>query len=211
MLLFWFGLVIGIVLSLASFSILRVAPLTGGAAGRSERGTPRLAETTVSASGAMAALAAGSLLMLVLASGGSFQLASPSGSLTSTSPMEPAPTPADSDIARMKSYISAINLVAKGSPAAEPKSQVGELPDVESMIGGLERRLRANSTDIEGWRTLGWSYSNTNRPSQAVKAYEQALVIAPDRSDIREALEAAKTAAGAVVPPPLPSSTGVTD
>lgn len=209
--LFWLGLAIGMSLSISGFLILRVTPFNAGASGRSGTGSLLLAETTVRTSLAWAALAASSLLMAVVVSDGQVQPASPPGTSTPTSPMEPAPTSADSDIARMKSYISAINLVAKGPQTAEPKSQVGGLPDVETMIGDLERRLRANSADIEGWRTLGWSYSNTNRPNQAVKAYEQALTLAPDRSDIQEALKTAMTAAGTGVPPPLPSSTGFTD
>jgi cytochrome c-type biogenesis protein CcmH len=66
------------------------------------------------------------------------------------------------------------------------QAQAG-LPSVEEMIGRLVARLARNPKDIEGWRTLGWSYANTGRFSEAAEAYAKAIELSPDAAEIRSA------------------------
>lgn len=66
------------------------------------------------------------------------------------------------------------------------------VPDVDTMIARLAQRLEASPNDVKGWTMLGWSYLNTQRPADAVKAYERALQIEPESAEIREALNTAK-------------------
>jgi cytochrome c-type biogenesis protein CcmH len=61
------------------------------------------------------------------------------------------------------------------------------LPSVEEMIDRLVARLAQNPNDAEGWRTLGWSYANTGRFSEAGEAYAKAIELAPDIAEIRSA------------------------
>lgn len=98
----------------------------------------------------------------------------------------------DADIARLKGYLSSAGDASLGLKTRERKSEDGGLPDVETMIARLETRLKAEPDDVEGWRTLGWSYLNTAQPFKAVIAYQKAIEIAPNRSDLAEALESAQ-------------------
>ena len=89
------------------------------------------------------------------------------------------------------------------------------LPDVDTMIERLAKRLETEPNDANGWRTLGWSYLNTGRPADAVKAYERLLTLTPGNSDAETALnEARKKAAspslpsGDATPAPAPNTSG---
>jgi cytochrome c-type biogenesis protein CcmH len=66
------------------------------------------------------------------------------------------------------------------------RAQAG-LPSVEEMIDRLVARLERNPNDAEGWRTLGWSYANTGRFSEAGEAYAKAIDLAPDIAETRSA------------------------
>jgi cytochrome c-type biogenesis protein CcmH len=57
------------------------------------------------------------------------------------------------------------------------------LDDVDTLISRLAERLKTDSTDGEGFRMLGWSYINTDRPADAIKAYEKAIKLLPNRAD----------------------------
>ncbi|MGE0055253.1 MAG: tetratricopeptide repeat protein [Hyphomicrobium sp.] len=74
-----------------------------------------------------------------------------------------------------------------GGAAANPS-----LPDVDTMISRLVQRLEASPDDVKGWTMLGWSYLNTQRPADAVKAYEHALQIEPENAELKQALSLAK-------------------
>lgn len=102
----------------------------------------------------------------------------------------------DAEISRIENYLASVGRAPSGNEAPAPQSRQGGLPDVETMIGGLKKRLEAEPGDVEGWRTLGWSYLNTGRPAEALKAYEKALAIAPDREDLKEGVRSARAAAG---------------
>ncbi len=80
-----------------------------------------------------------------------------------------------------------------GGPAAG-------LPTVEEMTRRLAARLARNPNDTEGWRTLGWSYMNIGRFSDAADAYAKAIQLAPDNTEFRGGrVEALVGAAGGVV------------
>jgi len=49
---------------------------------------------------------------------------------------------------------------ADGQPQSPLQAHLGT---VDEMIGGLVERLNRNPKDTQGWRTLGWSYFNTER------------------------------------------------
>lgn len=110
----------------------------------------------------------------------------------------------EGDVSQLEYYLARIGAgrgVAGAERAVPPlQSQMAQqassdLPDVDTMIGRLAARLEHAPDDVEGWRTLGWSYLNTDRAGAAVAAYERAARLAPDRGDITQALAEARAAA----------------
>lgn len=81
-----------------------------------------------------------------------------------------------------------------GSPAPMAGG-APELDDVDTMIQRLAARLEKDGSDGEGWRMLGWSYFNTGKNAEAVRAYAKAVELLPDRADIRAAYGEAMVAA----------------
>ncbi|HET7888867.1 MAG TPA: tetratricopeptide repeat protein [Bradyrhizobium sp.] len=70
--------------------------------------------------------------------------------------------------------------------APQPQPRSG-LPSVEEMIQRLVARLEKNAGDAEGWRTLGWSYLNVGRFSEASNAYAKAIELLPGNAELRTA------------------------
>ena len=68
--------------------------------------------------------------------------------------------------------------------ATSAATPAGSLDDVDTMIAKLAERLKTDTTDGEGFRMLGWSYVNTNRPAEAVTAYAAAVKLLPGRADV---------------------------
>ena len=62
-------------------------------------------------------------------------------------------------------------------PAAAPVAAAQ--PSVDEVITTLEARLKANPSDAEGWRMLGWSYYQTQRYAEAATAMKRATVLDP--------------------------------
>jgi cytochrome c-type biogenesis protein CcmH len=91
---------------------------------------------------------------------------------------------------------------AAQTPASEGRGsrpQAG-LPPVDEMIQRLATRLLQNPKDVEGWRTLGWSYSSIGQYADAAEAYAKAIELNPDVADIRTArIEALVNSAGGVI------------
>jgi cytochrome c-type biogenesis protein CcmH len=90
-----------------------------------------------------------------------------------------------------------------GGPASldggEAEPQTG-LPTVEEMIRRLAARLARNPDDIEGWRTLGWSYLNLGRFDEAAAAYAKAIEHNPGNAELEGGrIEALVGAANGVV------------
>jgi cytochrome c-type biogenesis protein CcmH len=81
----------------------------------------------------------------------------------------------------------------------QPSSQA-DLPPVDEMIRRLAARLLQNPKDIQGWRTLGWSYLNLGRFPEANEAYAKAIELSPGDAEIRSArIEALVRSADGVV------------
>jgi len=81
----------------------------------------------------------------------------------------------------------------------QPQAQSG-VPPVDEMIRRLAARLQQNPKDSQGWRTLGWSYLNIGRFSEASDAYAKAIELNPTDADIRSArIEALVRSADGVV------------
>jgi cytochrome c-type biogenesis protein CcmH len=79
---------------------------------------------------------------------------------------------------------------ATQSPASESWGQLrpqSNLPSVEEMIQRLASRLEKNPKDGEGWRTLGWSYFNVGKFSEAGDAYAKAIELSPNNTELRTA------------------------
>jgi cytochrome c-type biogenesis protein CcmH len=72
------------------------------------------------------------------------------------------------------------------------------LPDVNTMIERLAARLETTPRDIEGWRTLGWSYFQTARYEQAATAYARAVDLDPSSAELKLSYEEAKAKAGKI-------------
>lgn len=115
-----------------------------------------------------------------------------------------AVTPADSDSpawTALQAYADTMD--ASETPTNAVKrtpSETAALPDVETMISKLVTRLEQQPDDVRGWKMLGWSYLNTEKPEQAAKAYETALKIDPDDIEIKKALDAARKAQSDAAP-----------
>ncbi|CAA2139661.1 tetratricopeptide repeat protein [Hyphomicrobium sp. ghe19] len=94
----------------------------------------------------------------------------------------------------LRAYANAIDANPESAAAQSPASNAVELPDVDTMIVKLVTRLEQDPNDVNGWKTLGWSYLNTDKPDDAAKAYETALKLDPGNEEIKKALEQAKSA-----------------
>ncbi len=104
-------------------------------------------------------------------------------------------------IQALRTYADSID-AKRGSTATQSSAPNSvELPDVETMIMKLVTKLEKDPNDVNGWKMLGWSYLNTDRPDDAIKAYETALKLDPGNEDIKKALEQAKLAQIAAINP----------
>ena len=87
----------------------------------------------------------------------------------------------------------------QAQPQSQPQAQSG-VPPVDEMIERLAARLQQNPRDGQGWRTLGWSYFNIGRFSEASEAYAKAIELSPNVAEIRSArIEALVRSADGVV------------
>jgi cytochrome c-type biogenesis protein CcmH len=83
------------------------------------------------------------------------------------------------------------------------------LPTVEEMTRRLAARLARNPDDIEGWRTLGWSYLNVGRFDEAATAYAKAMALDPSNTEFQDGhIEALVGAANGVVTPEARTAIG---
>jgi cytochrome c-type biogenesis protein CcmH len=91
-------------------------------------------------------------------------------------------------------------LSAAGRAAESDGDPQAGLPTVEEMTRRLADRLARNPSDVEGWRTLGWSYLNIGRFDAAAAAYEKAIALDPGNMEFRGGrIEALVGAANGVV------------
>src|SRR5262249_31121343 len=74
---------------------------------------------------------------------------------------------------------------ARASGGDEEASPEAGLPTVDEMTRRLAARLARNPRDTEGWRTLGWSYLNIGRFTEAADAYATAIELDPDNAEFR--------------------------
>lgn len=110
---------------------------------------------------------------------------SPSGAEASLPGASPGATAMDA----LQTYAANIDEQIKPAPATVPASQQTALPGVDIMIERLRTRLEQQPGDAKGWKMLGWSYLNIDRPADAAAAYETALKLEPDDPETKRALE----------------------
>lgn len=91
-------------------------------------------------------------------------------------------------ITRLKTYAQSVGgqVAPKSTPAQK------KLPDVNTMIARLAKRLESSPNDGEGWRMLGWSYFNTARYHESAAAYQKAVDLNPNSDELKRALQMAK-------------------
>ena len=97
----------------------------------------------------------------------------------------------------LRAYADEIDANRPSTAATPPAPGSVELPDVNTMIAKLIVRLEKQPNDVKGWKMLGWSYLNTDRPEEAATAYETALKLEPSDVEIKKALDQAKSAQNA--------------
>ena len=102
----------------------------------------------------------------------------------------------------LRAYAEEVDPQRPSTAAAPPAPKSDALPDVTTMIETLVARLEKQPNDVKGWKMLGWSYLNTDKPVEAAKAYETALKLEPSDVDIKNALEQAKSVQNAAAPTP---------
>ena len=107
---------------------------------------------------------------------------------------EPDEVPAAQEFEALKAYADGIDSNPQPAATASSAAASAALPDVDTMIAKLIARLEKQPEDANGWKMLGWSYLNTERPEEAVRAYETALKLQPGDTEIKIGLEKAKSA-----------------
>ena len=111
--------------------------------------------------------------------------------------MAPGPdgsAPASQALASLSAYADEIGAKSQSTAASPPAPNSTELPAVDMMIAKLVARLEKEPDDVKGWKMLGWSYLNTDRTEEAVRAYETALKLEPSDLEIKKALDQLKPA-----------------
>ncbi len=145
------------------------------------------------ASGTLSAAAAVFLIVAGIGAATSYVGGPPeaTGSGDTISDSQP-PSGSDGEmLARLDDYARSIGTEEHPSMAADGKL----LPDVNTMIERLAARLETTPGDIEGWRTLGWSYFHTARYEQAVTAFAKAVELDPSSAELKRSYEEAKAKA----------------
>jgi len=66
-----------------------------------------------------------------------------------------------------------------GSPAAIFVEKDPQAKQIEEMVSQLERRLKVEPDNADGWKFLGRSYAAMNRVPEAKKAYLKAIALEP--------------------------------
>ena len=116
-------------------------------------------------------------------------------------------TPADqAALEALRAYTDQIDANGRSAAAMSAAPESAALPDVNTMIAMLVTRLEKEPGDVRGWKMLGWSYLNTERPDEAKKAYETALKLDPDDIEIKKGLEAIQAAQTATTGTPPSAS-----
>lgn len=74
---------------------------------------------------------------------------------------------------------------SESAPVAASGGESSGMPvgDVTTMVTKLEEKLKQNPADPKGWNMLGWSYYQTGRYADAVKAYRKATELEPANAD----------------------------
>jgi cytochrome c-type biogenesis protein CcmH len=91
---------------------------------------------------------------------------------------------------------------ASQAAAPAPAQEQAAAGEVAQLISGLEQKMQSTPDDPEGWRMLGWSYFQTGRYADAVKAYGRAIALKPDGEGYQSAYgEALVQEAGGQVTP----------
>ncbi len=102
--------------------------------------------------------------------------------------MAQAPDMSNSEVENLRAYSEMV-------PALPPQAVSNDqstLADVDTMIERLKSRLEKEPKNRDGWRMLGWSYSNTRRYPEAVAAYARAIEVDPKSTELKLAYEEAK-------------------
>jgi cytochrome c-type biogenesis protein CcmH len=122
-------------------------------------------------------------------------------------------SPTTQALESLRAYADKIDAKRQSTAATPPAPGAVELPDVNTMIANLIARLEKQPNDVKGWKMLGWSYLNTDRPEEAATAYETALKLEPSDLEIRKALDQAKSAQTAAprAPPSDPETSPTAD
>ncbi len=110
--------------------------------------------------------------------------------------------PTTPELESLRAYLDENNSKRQSTAATTTTPTPVELPDVNTMITKLFARLEKQPNDVSGWKLLGWSYLNTDKPEEAVRAYETALKLDPGDLEIKKALDQAKSAQNAAVRTP---------
>jgi cytochrome c-type biogenesis protein CcmH len=85
--------------------------------------------------------------------------------------------------------------VAATAQATAKASQEERRAMIEGMVGKLAARLEQQPDDVEGWARLGRSYMVLGEPQRARDAYAHAVKLKPQDAALKEAFEAAQSAA----------------
>ena len=96
-------------------------------------------------------------------------------------------------LARLQNYAGSI----PADDPSPPKAAGTMLPDVSTMIDRLAARLESNPKELEGWRTLGWSYFHMARYDQAATAFGRAVDLDPASTELKRSYDDAKAKAAA--------------
>lgn len=135
------------------------------------------------------------LLVIAAGSFASLQLGGSSGG-DSSGPIADAPDATSNGNQALQSLAAYAGNIddQKGPPhAGAEERDAKDLPAVDVMVAKLIARLKDQPNDVAGWKMLGWSYLNTNRPADAVEAYQTALKLEPGNIEAEKALNAAKS------------------
>jgi tetratricopeptide (TPR) repeat protein len=145
--------------------------------------------------GAGALLVPAAVFLLVAGIGAAIShVADPPEAAGSGDTISDSQSPSGSDgemLERLTDYTRSIGTEEPASTAAAGKL----LPDVNTMIERLAARLETTPEDIEGWRTLGWSYFHTARYEQSATAFARAVELDPSSAEIKRSYEEAKAKA----------------